>query len=65
MRALKENGTRDSGSKVQCYGGFSERWKHDDYERRKNWFRRNRMRIIICAAICASAVAVLLFLLLK
>ena len=48
-----------------CYGGFSERWKYDAYVKRKNWFKRNKYKMIAVCASVAAAIAVTMFFVLK
>ncbi len=46
-----------------CYGAFAEQWKHDNYTKRKIWFRKYRVALAaLSASFCALAtIAVFLF----
>ena len=48
---MKGNRDLTTTENICCYGGFSERWKHDAYERRKTWLKNNRVKLIVGAAL--------------
>jgi len=58
---LRSEKLQTEENKSVSYGGFSERWKHDDFERRRGWLRRNKARIAIVCSAAAAAAAVLYF----
>ena len=62
---MKTETPRIINDSVPCYGTCAEQWKYDDYTRRKNWWKRNRTKMIAFAAVCCVLVTIALFLLVK
>lgn len=62
---MKIENSRTPNQTTPCYGGFAERWKYDDYTRRKDWFKRNRTKLMTLAGVCCVLAVTALFLLIK